>query len=123
MLQGVEHTDPTEWSNSHLSIGDKFMLTVLRQLILFRTMFCFFSDGSAHFISDGSATFYFRRFRNISFYCYGIRTEMVVTYMDTLYYNGLFLEQLETQGTIFQLAYNNTIYYTLKPDGLLVSRF
>ena len=48
---------------------------------------------------------------------------MVVTYMDTLYYNGLFLEQLETQGTIFQLAYNNTIYYTLKPDGLLVSRF
>ena len=25
MLQGVEHTDPTEWSNSHLSIGDKFI--------------------------------------------------------------------------------------------------
>ena len=46
---------------------------------------------------------------------------MVVTYMDTLYYNGLFLEQLETQGTIFQLAYNNTIYYTVKPDGLLVT--
>ena len=22
MLQGVKHTDPTEWSNSHLSIGD-----------------------------------------------------------------------------------------------------
>ena len=24
ILQGVEHTDPTEWSNSHRSIGDKF---------------------------------------------------------------------------------------------------
>ena len=30
ILQGVEHTDPTEWSNSHLSIRDKFMLTVRR---------------------------------------------------------------------------------------------
>ena len=28
MLQGVKHTDPTEWSNLHLSIGDKFMLIV-----------------------------------------------------------------------------------------------
>ena len=28
ILQGVEHTDPTEWSNSHLSIRDKFMLTI-----------------------------------------------------------------------------------------------
>ena len=26
MLQGVEHTDPTEWSNSHRSIGDKFVM-------------------------------------------------------------------------------------------------
>ena len=28
ILQGVEHTDPTEWSNSHLSIGDKFVMAV-----------------------------------------------------------------------------------------------
>ena len=28
MLQGVKHTDPTEWGNSHLSIGDKFVLAV-----------------------------------------------------------------------------------------------
>ena len=26
MLQGVEHTDPTKWSNSHRSIGDKFVM-------------------------------------------------------------------------------------------------
>ena len=28
ILQGVEHTDPTEWSNSHRSIGDKFVMAV-----------------------------------------------------------------------------------------------
>ena len=28
ILQGVEHTDPTEWSTLHLSIRDKFMLTI-----------------------------------------------------------------------------------------------
>ena len=30
ILLGVEHTDPTEWSNSHRSIGDKFVLAVWR---------------------------------------------------------------------------------------------
>ena len=28
ILQGVEHTDPTEWSNSHRSIEDKFVVAV-----------------------------------------------------------------------------------------------
>ena len=35
ILQGVEHTDPTEWSNSHLSIGDKFVMAVRRTACLF----------------------------------------------------------------------------------------
>ena len=30
ILQGVEHTDPTEWSNSQCSIGDEFVMAVRR---------------------------------------------------------------------------------------------
>ena len=68
MLQGVEHTDPTEWSNSHLSIGDKFVLTVLRAIdSFFRQCSFSFQTAPQYFISDGSATFHFRRLRNISF--------------------------------------------------------
>ena len=37
ILQGVEHTDPTEWSNSHRSIGDKFMMAVWRIVSLFKS--------------------------------------------------------------------------------------
>ena len=45
ILQGVEHTDPTEWSNSHCSIGDKFFsfscslfffLTIIQSFIWWR---------------------------------------------------------------------------------------
>ena len=36
ILQGVEHTDPTEWSNSHRSIGDKFVAAVRRTASLFK---------------------------------------------------------------------------------------
>ena len=77
-----------------------------------------FQTAPQHFISDGSATLHFRWLRNTSFQTalqhfisYGIHTEMVVTIW--IHYNGLFLEQHETRGTIFQLAYNNTIYYTI----------
>ena len=81
MLQVVEHTDPMEWSNSHLSIRDKFMLAFPWSIYSFlQTEFLFrkfhhipFQTAPQHFISDGSATFHY----------YGIRTEMVVTYMDT----------------------------------------
>ena len=43
---------------------------------------------------------------------------MVVTYMDALYYNGLFLEQLKTHNIIFQLMYNNTKYKTYREGSL-----
>ena len=91
------------------------------QLILFSDNVSF-QTIPQHFISDGSATFNFRRLHNISLLwdSYGNGCNL---YGYIIYYNGLFLEQLGTQNTIFQLAYNNTIYYTLKPDGLLVSRF
>ena len=35
MLQGVEHTDPTGWSNSHLFIGDKQYWLFNEQLVFF----------------------------------------------------------------------------------------
>ena len=95
MLQGVEHTDPTEWSNSHLSIGDKFMLTVLRAIdSFFGQCSVSFQTAPQHFISDGSATFHF--------IFYGIRMEMVVTYMDTLYIiTGCFLNSLRHMALYF----------------------
>ena len=36
ILQGVEHTDPMEWNNSHRSIGDKFVMAVRRTASLFK---------------------------------------------------------------------------------------
>ena len=36
MLQGVEHTDPTKWSNSHRAIGDKFVLAVRKTANIFK---------------------------------------------------------------------------------------
>ena len=42
MLQGVEHTDPTEWSNSHRSIGDKFVMAVRRTFGSFQRPFTIF---------------------------------------------------------------------------------
>ena len=36
MLQGVEHTDQTEWSNSHRAIGDKFVLAVRKTANIFK---------------------------------------------------------------------------------------
>ena len=63
ILQGVEHTDPTEWSNSHLSIGDKFMLTV-RRTVSVQRLFAFLLDNDSKF---GHGCFIMRRLRNISF--------------------------------------------------------
>ena len=42
ILQGVEHTDPTERSNSHLSIGDKFVMAVRRTASLLKGCLLFF---------------------------------------------------------------------------------
>ena len=69
------------------------MMTVLRTVDFFLpdNSSVSFQTAPQHFISDGSTTFHFRRLRNNSFQTalqhfisYGIRTEMVVTYMDTL---------------------------------------
>ena len=59
MLQGVEHTDPTEWSNSHLSIGDKFVLTVQQAVSIFKSCSLFlFNDYFVIHFEYGSSTFY-----------------------------------------------------------------
>ena len=58
MLQGVEHTDPTEWSTSHLSIRDKLYQLFYERLILQEVVF-HFQSAPQHFI--------FRRLRHISF--------------------------------------------------------
>ena len=67
MLQGVEHTDPTEWSTSHLSIRDKLYQLFYERLILQEVVF-HFQSAPQHFIfrrlrhisfSNGSATFHF----------------------------------------------------------------
>ena len=42
IFQGVEHTDLTEWSNSHRSIGDKFVVVVQRILGSFQWLFTIF---------------------------------------------------------------------------------
>ena len=42
VLQGVEHIDPTEWSNSHHSIGDKFVVAVRQTASLFKGCSLFF---------------------------------------------------------------------------------
>ena len=64
MLQGVEHTDPTEWSTSHLS-----------QIVCYSGIFNF--------------SFHFRRLRT---YLYGIRTKTDYTYSDTYHtLTGCFL--------------------------------
>ena len=59
MLQGVEHTDPTGWSSSHLSIGDKFILAVWQTASLSKS--CSLFSGQrwfSHSYEDGSATFH-----------------------------------------------------------------
>ena len=58
ILQGVEHTDPTEWSNSHLSIGDKFVMAVRWTAYLFNRCSLFsFNDNFSLSYCRGSATF------------------------------------------------------------------
>ena len=42
ILQGVEHTDPMEWSNSHSSIEDNFVMAVWRTAILLKGCSLFF---------------------------------------------------------------------------------
>ena len=70
-----------------------------------------YSNSFGQWFNISSRTFHFRRLRNISFYrLHGIRTEMVVTIW-TLY-NRLFLEQHETHTNVFQLTWDNTMYYT-----------
>ena len=59
MPQGVEHTDPTEWSNSYRSIRDKFVLAVQRTANLFKDCSLFsFQRWFSHSHEDGSATFH-----------------------------------------------------------------
>ena len=92
MLQGVKHTDPTEWGNSHLSIGDKFVLAVWWtvsifkgcSLISFQWLFCHTFQG---------------QLSNI-LYCwiYWICTKMVFT---TYTYNMLFANSLVTYWLYF----------------------
>ena len=59
MLQEVEHTDPTEWSNSHLLHWRQIVLTVRQTVSLFKgcSLF-FFNDYFVIHFADGSATFY-----------------------------------------------------------------
>ena len=59
MLQEVEHTDPTEWSNSHLLHWRQIVLTVRQTVSLFKgcSLF-FFNDYFVINFADGSATFY-----------------------------------------------------------------
>ena len=92
MLQGVKHTDPTEWGNSHLSIGDKFVLAVWWtvsifkgcSLISFQWLFCHTFQG---------------QLSNI-LYCwiFWICTKMVFT---TYTYNMLFANSLVTYWLYF----------------------
>ena len=75
ILQGVEHTDPTEWSNSHLSIGDKFVMAVWRTVRFFITCPLFsFQQQFSHSYGNGSATLiYFKS------------TESVIKWLSTTY--------------------------------------
>ena len=61
VLQGVEHTDPTEWSNSHLSIGDKLVKAVRQTARLFK-------GCSLFFLPTMIWSFIWWWLRNISYY-------------------------------------------------------
>ena len=100
MLQGVEHTDPTGWSNSHLSIGDKFVIAVRRTARLcIRCSLFSFNDSFSHLCGGGSATFIL--FKD---------TESVKVWFSTMYtHNVLFWEQLTHVSVIFQYCQHDTV--------------
>ena len=89
ILKWVEHTDPTEWSNLHLSIGDKFITAVRWTAHVVRHYSRSFS--TIHFsqlIGCGSTKFlYYLNARDLS-----------ELWLSTIYtHNVLFYEQLLTQ--------------------------
>ena len=61
ILQGVEHTDPTEWSNLHLPIRDKFVMAVWQTASLFKSC-------SLFFFATVVWSFIWWRLRKISYY-------------------------------------------------------
>ena len=93
ILQGVEHTDPMEWSNSHRSIGDKSVRAVWQTASLFKgCSLVSFQWWFSHSYGDGSATFILFK-----------GTESITKWLSTVYtYNVLFSEQLDHVPVIFQ---------------------
>ena len=56
ILQGVEHTSPTGWSDSHLSIGDKYVWLFGEQLAFLVTYSIISDNNSITYISKNSVT-------------------------------------------------------------------
>ena len=56
ILQGVEHTSPTGWSDSHLSIGDKYVWLFDEQLLFSITCSIILYDNSVTYVSKTSVT-------------------------------------------------------------------
>ena len=123
ILQGVEHTDPTEWSNSHLfhkrqihadcSTNSQFSKAAhsfsFRQWFSIYPRIFHFEMAPQHF-TTAPQHFILRRLCNISFWdgsatfhclqLYGIHTKMVVTIRT--HYNGLF-----SNSTVYIAIYFN----------------
>ena len=57
ILQGVEYASPTGWSDSHLSIGDKYVWLFNEQLLFSITCLTTLYDNSVTYISKNSVTF------------------------------------------------------------------
>ena len=56
ILQGVEHNSPTGWSDSHLSIGDKYVWLFDEQLLFSITCSIILYDNSVTYVSKTSVT-------------------------------------------------------------------
>ena len=52
----MEHTSPTGWSDSHLSIGDKYVWLFDEQLLFWITCLIILYDNSVTYISKNSVT-------------------------------------------------------------------